>query len=173
MVVVFLAICTRRNSYQKGRKYVTELDGPDVTFQPVHREHPLWEHDIVNQTVKQQLQLAQAAQQPEIPELDSSRIQIGAQLRNNPDEPYDLLKGQILGVDGYSACSVLIKRVKANATAQQINDFKNDISILGRIRHENVVAVEGLIPARPAQIVVTEWMEHQALDEFLRVSMVV
>merc|ERR1712048_908467 len=57
MAVVFLAICTRRNSYQKGRKYVTELDGPDVTFQPVHREHPLWEHDIVNQTVKQQLQL--------------------------------------------------------------------------------------------------------------------
>ena len=170
MVVVFLAICTRRNSYQKGRKYVTELDGPDVTFQPVHREHPLWEHDIVNQTVKQQLQLAQGNNQP--PELDQSRVQIGQQVRSNSDEPYDLLKGQILGVDGYSACPVLIKRVKANATPQQLNDFKNDLSILGRIRHESIVAVEGIISARPnqASIIVTEWMEHQALDEFLRVS---
>lgn len=167
MIVVFLAICTRRASYQKGRKYVTELDaGQDVTFQPVHREHPLWEHDIVNQTVKQQLALSSSQNQPQ--ELDQTRLQIGTQCRSNPDEPYDLLKGQMLGVDGYSAVPVLVKRVKSNATGQQVNDFKNDVAILSRIRHENVIAIEGIISAR--SIIVTEWMEHQALDEFLRVS---
>jgi len=165
MIVVFLAICTRRASYQKGRKYVTELDaGQDVTFQPVHREHPLWEHDIVNQTVKQQLALSSSQNQPQ--ELDQTRLQIGTQCRSNPDEPYDLLKGQMLGVDGYSAVPVLVKRVKSNATGQQVNDFKNDVAILSRIRHENVIAIEGIISAR--SIIVTEWMEHQALDEFLR-----
>ena len=84
MVVVFLVICTKRNSYKKGRKFVTELDGPDVTFQPVHPfqpEHPFqlvqWDHDVIN--LKEPV------------ELDTSRVTIGSSVRSHDSNGVELL----------------------------------------------------------------------------------
>ena len=173
MVVVFLVICTKRNSYKKGRKFVTELDGhTDVTFQPVHPFQPdhgafqpvqQWDHEILNQVV---------AKHAEPIDLDPNRVTVGAQIRNNVDEAYELLKGSII-VDGYGAQSVLVKKLKANATPQQKAEFKNDSAILSRVNHENVVHVDGLVNHHPAlrgvPAIVTEFMEHTSLDEFLRV----
>ena len=163
MVVVFLVICTKRNSYKKGRKFVTELDGPDVTFQPVHPfqpEHPFqpvqWDHDVIN--LKEPV------------ELDPSRVTIGSSVRSHDSNGVELLKGTMLTLDGYSSRTVLIKRLKNGATQQQKSDFQNDASILSRIGHENVLAVEGIITSsRQWNMTVVEWIEHTALDEFLRV----
>ena len=163
MVVVFLVICTKRNSYKKGRKFVTELDGPDVTFQPVHPfqpEHPFqpvqWDHDVIN--LKEPV------------ELDPSRVTIGSSVRSHDSNGVELLKGTMLTLDGYSSRTVLIKRLKNGATQQQKADFQNDASILSRIGHENVLAVKGIITSSGQwNMTVVEWIEHTALNEFLRV----
>jgi len=149
------------------------LDGhTDVTFQPVHPFQPdhgafppvqQWDHEILNQVV---------AKHAEPIDLDPNRVTVGAQIRNNVDEAYELLKGSII-VDGYGAQSVLVKKLKANATPQQKAEFKNDSAILSRVNHENVVHVDGLVNHHPAlrgvPAIVTEFMEHTSLDEFLRV----
>ena len=79
-------------------------------------------------------------------------------------------------MDGYGARSVLIKKLRNSASPQQKAEFKNDSAILTRINHENVIKVDGLVTHHPTlrglPAIVTEWMDHTALDEFLRVIII-
>ena len=78
---------------------------------------------------------------------------------------------------------VLIKRLKPGATgAHQLAEFKNDAAILARMRHENIIKMEGTLGrthhsnhshdahAAPPPAIVTEYMDSTALNEYLRVG---
>jgi len=169
MIIVFLVICTKRNSYRKGRKFATELGVTDVTFHPIH---PMGTH--AGQTggkMYVEPWMTDSTMAPvnhDQPELDLNQIDVGNTLRRNVTGAFDIHRGTFRPFNANPPRDVLIKRLRQGFSHQQKKDFENDRHVMSRLFHENILRFEGAIFNSRPMMIVCEFLEHPSADEFLR-----
>lgn len=82
----------------------------------------------------------------------------------------DIHRGTFRPFNGNPPVDCLVKRLKTGFTTQQKIDFVNDRTLMSRFFHENILRFEGSVMASRPMMIVSEYMEHPSVDEFLRVS---
>lgn len=73
-----------------------------------------------------------------------------------------------LTVPGRSEVAVAIKTLKSGYTEKQRQDFLSEASIMGQFSHKNIIRLEGVVTKFKHAMIVTEYMENGALDQYLR-----
>ncbi|KYO25869.1 hypothetical protein Y1Q_0018528 [Alligator mississippiensis] len=73
-----------------------------------------------------------------------------------------------LRAPGRRETRVAIKTLKGGYTERQRRDFLAEASIMGQFEHPNIIRLEGVVTASAPAMILTEFMEHGALDAFLR-----
>lgn len=68
-----------------------------------------------------------------------------------------------------SSLSVAIRVLKENADEKARTEFFEEAIVMGQFHHPNVVRLEGVVSRSISAMIVTEWMEHGSLHEFLEV----
>uniref|UniRef100_A0A674AEE7 receptor protein-tyrosine kinase n=1 Tax=Salmo trutta TaxID=8032 RepID=A0A674AEE7_SALTR len=64
--------------------------------------------------------------------------------------------------------AVAIKTLKPGYTEKQKQDFLSEASIMGQFSHQNIIRLEGVITKFKHAMIVTEYMENGALDNYLK-----
>lgn len=166
MLIVFLVICTKRNSYRKGRKYATELGVTDVTFHPIHNMST--NQPAGKMFVEPWMTEPSIGGQIDQTELDLNQIDIGGTLRRNGADAVDIYRGTFRPFNGNAPVDVMVKKLNNGFSPQQKGDFLNDKTLMSRFYHENIIRFEGAVVNSRPMMVVTEYMEHPFADDFLR-----
>ncbi|XP_051561850.1 ephrin type-A receptor 2a isoform X3 [Myxocyprinus asiaticus] len=73
-----------------------------------------------------------------------------------------------LKVPGRCEVAVAIKTLKPGYTEKQRQDFLSEASIMGQFSHKNIIRLEGVITKFKHAMIITEYMENGALDQYLR-----
>ncbi|XP_046881577.1 ephrin type-A receptor 2a [Hypomesus transpacificus] len=74
----------------------------------------------------------------------------------------------VLKVPGRKEVAVAIKTLKPGYTEKQRQDFLSEASIMGQFSHQNIIRLEGVVTKFKHAMIVTEYMENGALDNYLR-----
>ncbi|XP_010894400.1 ephrin type-A receptor 2a isoform X2 [Esox lucius] len=74
----------------------------------------------------------------------------------------------VLKVPGRGEVAVAIKTLKPGYTEKQRQDFLSEASIMGQFSHQNIIRLEGVITKFKHAMIVTEYMENGALDNYLK-----
>ncbi|XP_013391436.1 ephrin type-B receptor 1-B isoform X2 [Lingula anatina] len=100
-------------------------------------------------------------------EIDASFITIESVIGGG--EFGDVCKGK-LRVPGKMELSVAIKTLKPGASDKSRMDFLTEASIMGQFDDPNVIYLEGVVTKSNPIMIITEFMENGALDQFLRTN---
>ncbi|XP_073808676.1 ephrin type-A receptor 2a isoform X1 [Danio rerio] len=73
-----------------------------------------------------------------------------------------------LKMPGRSEVAVAIKTLKPGYTEKQRQDFLSEASIMGQFSHKNIIRLEGVVTKFKDAMIITEYMENGALDQYLR-----
>ncbi|KAL7833053.1 hypothetical protein SRHO_G00300710 [Serrasalmus rhombeus] len=74
----------------------------------------------------------------------------------------------LLKLPGRSEVAVAIKTLKPGYTEKQRQDFLSEASIMGQFSHQNIIRLEGVVTKFKHAMIITEYMENGALDQYLR-----
>ncbi|KAG9353135.1 hypothetical protein JZ751_017711 [Albula glossodonta] len=74
----------------------------------------------------------------------------------------------VLKVPGRKEVAVAIKTLKPGYTEKQRQDFLSEASIMGQFSHQNIIRLEGVVTKFKHAMIITEYMENGALDNYLR-----
>ncbi|XP_066519934.1 ephrin type-A receptor 2a isoform X2 [Hoplias malabaricus] len=74
----------------------------------------------------------------------------------------------LLKSPGRSEVAVAIKTLKPGYTEKQRQDFLSEASIMGQFSHQNIIRLEGVVTKFKHAMIITEYMENGALDQYLR-----
>ncbi|KAL0978727.1 hypothetical protein UPYG_G00174370 [Umbra pygmaea] len=75
----------------------------------------------------------------------------------------------MLKVSGRGEVAVAIKTLKPGYTEKQRQDFLSEASIMGQFSHQNIIRLEGVVTKSVKHaMIVTEYMENGALDNYLK-----
>ncbi|XP_031400791.1 serine/threonine-protein kinase STY17-like isoform X2 [Punica granatum] len=92
-------------------------------------------------------------------EIDTKQLRIGEKVASGSFG--DLYKGT------YCSQEVAIKILKGNVSAEMLKDFAQEIYIMRKIRHKNVVQFIGACTRPPRLCIVTEFMSRGSVYDFL------
>uniref|UniRef100_A0A9J7XZ94 receptor protein-tyrosine kinase n=1 Tax=Cyprinus carpio carpio TaxID=630221 RepID=A0A9J7XZ94_CYPCA len=73
-----------------------------------------------------------------------------------------------LKIPGRCEVAVAIKTLKPGYTEKQRQDFLSEASIMGQFSHKNIIRLEGVVTKFKDAMIITEYMENGALDQYLR-----
>uniref|UniRef100_A0A673GFD3 receptor protein-tyrosine kinase n=1 Tax=Sinocyclocheilus rhinocerous TaxID=307959 RepID=A0A673GFD3_9TELE len=73
-----------------------------------------------------------------------------------------------LKIPGRCEVTVAIKTLKPGYTEKQRQDFLSEASIMGQFSHKNIIRLEGVVTKFKDAMIITEYMENGALDQYLR-----
>uniref|UniRef100_A0A673MG82 receptor protein-tyrosine kinase n=1 Tax=Sinocyclocheilus rhinocerous TaxID=307959 RepID=A0A673MG82_9TELE len=73
-----------------------------------------------------------------------------------------------LKIPGRCEVAVAIKTLKPGYTEKQRQDFLSEASIMGQFSHKNIIRLEGVVTKCKNAMIITEYMENGALDQYLR-----
>ncbi|XP_051997459.1 ephrin type-A receptor 2-like [Xyrauchen texanus] len=73
-----------------------------------------------------------------------------------------------LKAPGRCEVAVAIKTLKPGYTEKQRQDFLSEASIMGQFSHKNIIRLEGVVTKFKHGMIITEYMENGALDQYLR-----
>uniref|UniRef100_A0A672Q2T3 receptor protein-tyrosine kinase n=1 Tax=Sinocyclocheilus grahami TaxID=75366 RepID=A0A672Q2T3_SINGR len=73
-----------------------------------------------------------------------------------------------LKIPGRCEVAVAIKTLKPGYTEKQRLDFLSEASIMGQFSHKNIIRLEGVVTKFKDAMIITEYMENGALDQYLR-----
>ncbi|XP_077054166.1 ephrin type-A receptor 2a isoform X2 [Siphateles boraxobius] len=73
-----------------------------------------------------------------------------------------------LKVPGRCEVAVAVKTLKPGYTEKQRQDFLSEASIMGQFSHKNIIRLEGVVTKFKDAMIITEYMENGALDQYLR-----
>lgn len=85
----------------------------------------------------------------------------------SPGEFGDVCKGK-LRLQQRGDVTVAIKTLKTGASDKNRLDFLTEASIMGQFDDPNIVFLEGVVTKSQPNMIVMEYMENGALDNFLR-----
>ncbi|KAJ8260211.1 hypothetical protein GJAV_G00178390 [Gymnothorax javanicus] len=74
----------------------------------------------------------------------------------------------VLKAPGRKEVAVAIKTLKPGYTEKQRQDFLSEASIMGQFSHQNIIRLEGVVTKFKHAMIITEYMENGALDNYLR-----
>lgn len=74
----------------------------------------------------------------------------------------------VLKLPGRGEVAVAIKTLKPGYTEKQRQDFLSEASIMGQFSHQNIIRLEGVVTKFKHAMIITEYMENGALDQYLR-----
>ncbi|XP_026866701.2 ephrin type-A receptor 2a isoform X2 [Electrophorus electricus] len=74
----------------------------------------------------------------------------------------------VLRLPGRNEVAVAIKTLKPGYTEKQRQDFLSEASIMGQFSHHNIIRLEGVVTKYKHAMIITEYMENGALDQYLR-----
>ncbi|KAG9276992.1 ephrin type-A receptor 2-like [Astyanax mexicanus] len=74
----------------------------------------------------------------------------------------------LLKLPGRNEVAVAIKTLKPGYTEKQRQDFLSEASIMGQFSHQNIIRLEGVVTKFKHAMIITEYMENGALDQYLR-----
>ncbi|KAJ8258849.1 hypothetical protein COCON_G00178610 [Conger conger] len=74
----------------------------------------------------------------------------------------------VLKVPGRKEAAVAIKTLKPGYTEKQRQDFLSEASIMGQFSHQNIIRLEGVVTKFKHAMIITEYMENGALDNYLK-----
>ncbi|XP_029539767.1 ephrin type-A receptor 2-like isoform X3 [Oncorhynchus nerka] len=74
----------------------------------------------------------------------------------------------VMKAPGRGEVAVAIKTLKPGYTEKQKQDFLSEASIMGQFSHQNIIRLEGVITKFKHAMIVTEYMENGALDNYLK-----
>ncbi|KAB5584046.1 hypothetical protein PHYPO_G00102890 [Pangasianodon hypophthalmus] len=74
----------------------------------------------------------------------------------------------VLKQPGRNEVAVAIKTLKPGYTEKQRQEFLSEASIMGQFSHQNIIRLEGVVTKFKHAMIVTEYMENGALDQYLR-----
>ncbi|CAD6192041.1 unnamed protein product [Caenorhabditis auriculariae] len=72
--------------------------------------------------------------------------------------------------DGEQYETVAIKTLKSGSSAKAKSEFLIEASIMGQFTHPNVIRLIGVVTSSEPIMIVTEYMSHGSLDQFLRIK---
>uniref|UniRef100_A0A8C8HE12 receptor protein-tyrosine kinase n=1 Tax=Oncorhynchus tshawytscha TaxID=74940 RepID=A0A8C8HE12_ONCTS len=74
----------------------------------------------------------------------------------------------LMKAPGRGEVAVAIKTLKPGYTEKQRQDFLSEASIMGQFSHQNIIRLEGVVTKFKHAMIVTEYMENGALDNYLK-----
>ncbi|XP_060724140.1 ephrin type-A receptor 2a [Tachysurus vachellii] len=74
----------------------------------------------------------------------------------------------VLKLPGRNEVVVAIKTLRHVYTEKQRQDFLSEASIMGQFSHKNIIHLEGVVTKFKHAMIITEYMENGALDQYLR-----
>ncbi|XP_062853520.1 ephrin type-A receptor 2a [Trichomycterus rosablanca] len=74
----------------------------------------------------------------------------------------------VLKLPGRSEVAVAVKTLKPGYSEKQRQEFLSEASIMGQFSHQNIIRLEGVVTKFKHAMIVTEYMENGALDQYLR-----
>ncbi|KAG5835609.1 hypothetical protein ANANG_G00245800 [Anguilla anguilla] len=74
----------------------------------------------------------------------------------------------VLKAPGRKEVAVAVKTLKPGYTEKQRQDFLSEASIMGQFSHQNIIRLEGVVTKFKHAMIITEYMENGALDNYLK-----